>query len=69
LRYGGAHLRDPAQRGPDILQRGALGAGAGALAGLLLLRLLWPAQCRPWRQRNDDPAGRTAALTLLVLAS
>ncbi|MDH4382559.1 MAG: ABC transporter permease [Gammaproteobacteria bacterium] len=67
LRYGGAHLRDPAQWGLDMLQRGAIGAGAGALAGVLLLRLLWSAQCRPWRRCDEDPAGRAAALTLLLL--
>jgi len=68
LRYGGAHLSDPAQRGVDILQRGTIGAMAGVLLGGLLLRLLWPSQWRAWRARRvDDPAGRAAAFTLLVL--
>jgi peptide/nickel transport system permease protein len=48
LQYGGAHLRDEAQRDGDVLRRAALGALAGLLAAVILLlvlrRALWRAE-------------------------
>jgi peptide/nickel transport system permease protein len=53
LRYGGAHLRDPAQRGADIARRAA-GATLAAVAAWLLLvalfLLAWRRRGEPWWQ-------------------
>ncbi len=39
LQYGGAHLGEVTQRDSDVLKRAILGAAAGALVGLLLIRV------------------------------
>ena len=42
LQHGGAHLADESGRALDILWRGALGAGGGALVAWLCAQGLWP---------------------------
>jgi peptide/nickel transport system permease protein len=60
LLHGGAHLKDPEAQAPgDILQRAALGAGAGLLGSLALLGALcaWAAR---WRGRAVSAVAQAA---------
>ncbi len=74
LRFGGAHLEDPAtQKAGDIARRSAFGLlqAFGVWGGLVALLLGWQARCRGYKQALSwlfgDPPRRAALLTLGLL--
>jgi peptide/nickel transport system permease protein len=63
LRYGGAHLADPAQRDGDVLSRALMGALAGSIVGAGIVF-----GSRRWLVKHDIPLYPVAIAMLVVAA-